>query len=599
MKTLKNMRLRTKLILMFSCLMVAPLVIIGIVYYTASTDGILNIANKNISYASQVSRKLTDQVLYAVEEDIAAINADADLFEVFLRDDYSTYEIQQQDIKVNGIINKYFKALRGANTINIVTPQFTYGSKTVVSAKSLFESQLLKDAENSPRWIHWIPTHYIPDEFRIDYLRGISDGDLYSFAAVVILNPVRINPVYTAEKQELPQNVVKPVLIIHFSPDFFLDTYNASANLPSSFNCVYEDGGRVISLSKEGEGEESAVVRWGQEVPRGASGIVTAQNGEKLLISHEVSEVTGWHMIAAVPMRALMADMVNLRNYVVVGEIILVLLAVVIVSVIATGITKPLSRLTSALKHMGKGNFGEQLEPGSGESGYLIEKFNEMSTNIKVLIKENYEVKLREKENEIAALNTQMNPHLLYNTLNIINLEALERNQPEISRMLIMLSRMLQYTVITHQEMASLEEDLAWLKSYEYIMSLRFEGLFQIEYQIEDTAYREAVPKLFLQPFLENAIVHGFKGIEGGGRILVTGVVEKGRRVFTLTDNGHGIDAQRMEDVRAGRTGVGIHNVRERIRLIYGDEASLTMDSLVGRGTKVTIVLPENTQTAT
>lgn len=599
MKTLKNMRLRTKLILTFSCLMVVPLIIIGIVYYAASTYGILNIAEKNISYANQVSRKLTDQVLYAVEEDIAAINADADLFEVFLRDDYSTYEIQQQDIKVSGIINKYFKALRGANTINIVTPQFTYGSKTVVSAKNLFESRLLKSIAEQPRWVHWIPTHYIPEEFQIDYLRGISDQELYSFAAVVILNPVRINPVYTAEKQELPQGIVKPVLIIHFNPEFFLDAYGSSTNLPGSFNCVFDDADGLISMSEEGTGMEAALARWGQEVPRGGSGIVAAQDGGKLLVSHEVSEVTGWHMIAAVPMRALMADMVNLRNYVVVGEFLLVLLAVVIVSIISTGITKPIRRLTSALKRMGKGNFGEQLEPGSGESGYLIEKFNEMSTNIKVLIKENFEVKLREKESEIAALNTQLNPHLLYNTLNIINLEALDRNQPEISRMLITLSRMLQYTVFTHQEMASLEEDLAWLKSYEYIMSLRFEDLFQIDYQIEDAAYREAVPKLFLQPFLENAIVHGFKGIEGGGLIRVTGVAGEGRRIFTLTDNGRGIDAQRMEDIHAGRTGVGIHNVRERIRLIYGDAASLTIDAHAGFGTTVSIVLPDTAHAPT
>lgn len=170
------------------------------------------------------------------------------------------------------------------------------------------------------------------------------------------------------------------------------------------------------------------------------------------------------------------------------------------------------------MRSVGGGDFQKQVDVETNdEFGILLQRFNKMNDRIRLLVIENYEIKLKEQEAEILALSMQMNPHFLYNTLNVMNWTAIENNQKELSKMLVSLSNMLHYTSRKDWSAVHLSEEIKWMNNYFYIMSVRFEDKFTVHYAIEPELYEYKMPRLLFQPFVENAIMHGFDQTEAGG----------------------------------------------------------------------------------
>jgi two-component system sensor histidine kinase YesM len=223
---------------------------------------------------------------------------------------------------------------------------------------------------------------------------------------------------------------------------------------------------------------------------------------------------------------------------------------------------------------------------------------NYMSSKIKNLIRENYEVKIREKEATIGALTLQLNPHFLYNTINIINWIAIRNKQNDISKMLISLSYMLNYTVRTKQDIVRFSDDLEWMEKYLYIMSIRFEGKFTIEYDIDPEVLSAKVPKLFLQPIIENVFTHAFDSMDKDGVVKISARADGNLVSFLIEDNGKGICKDDIDTIlnspREDNLSIGISNVNRRIKIIYGEEYGIKIEPSVSGGTKVIIVFPFN-----
>ncbi|MBO9600692.1 MAG: sensor histidine kinase, partial [Cohnella sp.] len=213
---------------------------------------------------------------------------------------------------------------------------------------------------------------------------------------------------------------------------------------------------------------------------------------------------------------------------------------------------------------------------------------------IQQLIHENYEVKLLEKQAQINQLNTQLNPHFLYNTLNLINCIAIEQDNDEIGKLVSSLSRMLQYTVENDKSTGTLRDELEWLEGYVFIMRCRFEGRLDYGCYVESELMNGEVPRLFLQPFVENAFLHGFEHMEEGFVLRISGWRENDRRYFTVRDNGQGMSPERIAEIMAGKgSSVGMRNVHRRLKLMYGEEYGIEVQSNPGRGTTILICLPD------
>lgn len=266
--------------------------------------------------------------------------------------------------------------------------------------------------------------------------------------------------------------------------------------------------------------------------------------------------------------------------------------------IISARISRPVNKLLAAIKQMEEGKFDIRIPSGDdGEFGYLIYKFNNMNDKIGKLIDENYLSAIREKETEIMALNLQLNPHFIYNTLNVINWMALEAKHENISNATMDLCTMLEFTLRNKKDVVPFEDDLKWLKCYLNIMSLRYEDKFSVLYDIHPSLGRCRVPKLFLQPFIENSIYHGFEYIERKGVIRITGRVENNTAFFIVEDNGIGMGEEKITEVMSReQSSIGVKNVDKRIKLIFGYDYGVNINSGIGKGTRIIISIPYQTE---
>jgi two-component system LytT family sensor kinase len=214
---------------------------------------------------------------------------------------------------------------------------------------------------------------------------------------------------------------------------------------------------------------------------------------------------------------------------------------------------------------------------------------------IKIWNSARIEHRLQEQEKllmaaRLQALSSQINPHFLFNTLTSIS--SLIRSKPETARMLIVkLSGLLRRLLRSQEHFVTLREELEAIDEYLDIESIRFGPRLRIEKSIDPTSLEIVVPSMLLQPLVENSIKHGLSPKIGEGRITLKSVLERGHLIIDVIDNGVGVASARVEGVQAG--GIGLRNVNERLRVIYGANYQLQLDSVPGEGTCARIVIPE------
>ena len=251
--------------------------------------------------------------------------------------------------------------------------------------------------------------------------------------------------------------------------------------------------------------------------------------------------------------------------------------------------------MIGAIDKIGEGKFIQKIEYDDfDEFAFFYRKVERMGNNIATLIHENYEVKLIQKDTQIKALNAQLNPHFIYNTLNIINWACLEGNMQATSQMIVNLSRMLHYTSHHTGLYELLKNDMEWLERYLYIMQIRFADKFKVEIHIPEELMDIQVPKLFLQPFVENAIVHGFKDIQEDGLLEISAECEGDNVVFYIEDNGCGMTRETIWEIENGNTeSIGIANVNQRLKILYGEQYGVECHSQMNEGTMIRVVIPK------
>jgi two-component system sensor histidine kinase YesM len=267
-------------------------------------------------------------------------------------------------------------------------------------------------------------------------------------------------------------------------------------------------------------------------------------------------------------------------------------------------IARPIERLRSAMRAAETGALDVQYTDDTFlETHELGVGFVKMLHNIDELVVKIGKSELRKKDAELSALQAQINPHFLYNTLNTINYMLLLENKPEISRMVIYLGDLLRNSIETSREVITLEEDLAFVEKYLYIQKVRFEEKLQYRISVTKEARQCLILKLLVQPLVENAINHGVE--RQGGVVSITGEIsDTGKLIVTVQDNGCGIPKEKLKDllvdektndIKNQRTYIGVNNVNQRIKLFYGPEYGLAIQSGENAGTTVSIVVPAET----
>lgn len=327
--------------------------------------------------------------------------------------------------------------------------------------------------------------------------------------------------------------------------------------------------------------------------------IVPFQNG-RYLVAYNTSNFQPLTYYNILPYETVAEKTESAKNRMLFFFVIVFLFALIISHQVSHGITRPLENLTLRMKKVQKGHF-DTIESyyehnSEDETAQLHRNFRIMLEKINTLIKENYEKQLVIKETEYRALQSQINPHFLYNTLDSINWMAKVNKQEKIASVVESLANMMRSVISKKGPLISISEELQIVKDYINIQQVRYRDRLQFSLNIDPTLEHFLIPKLTIQPIVENAIQHG-AGAVAQGRVCVSISPHHNDICILIADNGPGMDEKTIQDIFSGKvkskgTGIGLKNIHDRIQLIFGEAYGMTIESKPDHGTTVMFHIP-------
>lgn len=392
---------------------------------------------------------------------------------------------------------------------------------------------------------------------------------------------------------------VSGVLIIELNPDMFGTLLLSSYSMfPNQYTFIVDQNGDIISTNKKVEHT------WLEEIEenfsRGIRKFELTWEDTDYYVCGQYNGLTGWKTFSIVSLSDFFPQSGELRSMVFTMVAAAVLMAAIVILLLSYTFTRPIGRLMAAMKEMETGNFKIQVEEkGRDELGRLTRSFNFMARQTDRLVKEVYQEKLAQKNAELEALQAQINPHFLYNTLDTINWQLIDIGADDISDIVVSLGDILKYSIHGKDVLVPLEEEIRYIESYLCIQKSRLEARLETSMEIQRGARSCMVPKLILQPVVENAILHGIEPMKEGGRIQITAGLEGSDLLITVEDNGPGMDEAQLKACRemlereeGAADSIGMRNVHRRLRLYFGEKYGLTVESGRQKGTRVMLHMP-------
>lgn len=324
--------------------------------------------------------------------------------------------------------------------------------------------------------------------------------------------------------------------------------------------------------------------------------------GGSYQIRSELSPYTGWRTVGVFSMDEVMSS-VNTIVYILFTCVIISLVLVVIVSFkFSRTLTNPIFKLKRLMKQAESGDLTVRFNfQHNDEIGELGQSFNHMIARIDRLIQMVYVEQENKRTAEMKSLQEQIKPHFLYNTLDTISWMARDYDAEDIVRLVDALTNMFRIGLSHGKDIITVKEEITHVSNYLYIQKIRYKDKLNYVIHVDESLYAIEVPKLILQPLVENAIYHGVKAKRGGGTITITGVPEGENLVFTVQDDGAGMLQEKVEELNRRmsersvldeKKSFGLFYIRERIQLCYGKGYGVHVESTLGEGTRVTITLP-------
>lgn len=309
---------------------------------------------------------------------------------------------------------------------------------------------------------------------------------------------------------------------------------------------------------------------------------------------------TDWKVVSKVEHNELIRSFQKIASWIVLVTLALFVLFAYFSFTFLKNILIPVNHIAAGFRELEGGNLNAHLEPsGQAEIRAMTYGFNAMVAKLKILIELNKEEERKKHEAEIRALQSQINPHFLVNTLNSIKFMAQVAKFDGIKNMAEALITILSCSFRSNISLYSVREEIDTLKSYAFLMGIRYADGFEITYSVAEDCLESLIPRLILQPLVENSIVHGFSDTEDIGEILLNVRAHGDFVFFEILDNGKGMSAQEIEQVlqakesSSEKVSIGISNVNDRLKLNYGEEAALQIESEADHYTRITFQIPK------
>lgn len=323
-------------------------------------------------------------------------------------------------------------------------------------------------------------------------------------------------------------------------------------------------------------------------------------DGKTYFCCTQYNGMLGWITFICIEGNALFPGAVTLRNYIAFLVTVCVMVACLLLMVLSQLITRPLETLNTAMKQVQKADFDIHLENNrTDEIGDLTDSFNYMVDQIRTLVNRVYREQLAQKNAEMEALQAQINPHFLYNSLDSINWMLIDRGEMDISHVVVALGKLMQYSMDSRTSLVPIREEYRNAKDYLIIQRNRLEDQLEYHLELEEGLEEFCIPKLILQPLIENAIKHGVLASMHRCRVVVETCRVDSHICIRVSDNGAGMTEEKREACQEllngnfkDRENIGIRNVARRLQLHFDGQCEFQITSKPGEGTCISLKLP-------
>ncbi|MDY4670054.1 MAG: sensor histidine kinase [Oliverpabstia sp.] len=321
--------------------------------------------------------------------------------------------------------------------------------------------------------------------------------------------------------------------------------------------------------------------------------------GERRKIVVNTISYTGWRLVGVIPYRAFTHGMVDVRYFVGILMILMAMMLVILNRVVSVKISSPILRLNESVKEYEAGEKPEIYTGGSLEIRHLGNSIQNSYEKIDLLMKEIVKEQDERRKSEMDALQSQINPHFLYNALESLTWMVEAEKNDEAVFMISQLARLFRISLSKGRTVITIKDEIQHAQSYMNIQQIRYKNKFSVDFQIDSSLYEYCTVKLILQPILENAINYGVREMDDCGEIIVKGKKEKGNIILSVEDNGVGMSQEEVEFVLTDSkrihkhgSGVGLVNINSRLKILFGKEYGLIVESEPDEGTRVSICIP-------
>lgn len=584
MKILNNMMLRNKLLLCYGSLMIFAVSLVGLLTYNKIQTYIYDQSSKS-------SRQTFDQVIMNIEY---KLSTHQELLRTYLTNKSFISALNTTYTSPADYSYQYLDTLRSIFDLETNYPSI----KNIIVYKnneSLPDIGTYPDKPSISDTEHTIIDIAKAKEF-MWYKINFTNFEKQDLASLITLSNETI---FTVNDSQTLVSIIRPVVYnlerLVGIVEMQLKIDSVFQNLGELFYIVDEFGKLLFSNTPDQPETAIPVEALMNRDENNTSGSLLIDGKPfKKLVLYETNKTSGWTYVQEVPLSSLMLSAKSIRNF----TGIILIISIVISILIAIAITRVLTRRISSLaNHMERQEdltleIGPSVD-GRDEIGMLTRSYNRMIKRINELIYQLRTSQQLQKESEIKSLQAQINPHFLYNTLATINWMAADNESKKISDMVENLAVFYRLSLNMGKEYLLISEEVKHVRAYLAIQKIRMEDKISVSYEIEEEILPFLTLKLILQPFVENAILHGAENKAGTTHIVIKGYLSSDEHcvIFEIIDDGVGMRVP-VHNQYVNNGGYGIHNVNEKIQLQYGHQYGVRLSSEPGIGTSVIINIP-------
>ncbi len=587
----RNISIKKKLLLVLYIQILIPLVFIGFFSFKSSEE---IITNKSLSYSkdilSLIELRLQDTVrnLNIISQDLSS---DESIYEALMNDDSNNINMLYS-YEVGSKLNNVF--------LNAVMTRTEIQSMCIVTNKKrffIYDNNNKSDGSN-------IKSIVLQKYTEIVKSAAQANGKAVWFFNTkngVVQNSYLVRMIYNRDNYKEIGLLVVEINMQFF--DFVLQ--GLESEVMQNTTILSSDNEIIIYKNKAALDKYKEVI---QDIPNEKNSFVDKKNN--IFVAHTYLSEPRWRIVTYIPLNQLYSDVETLRDRI----ILLCMGSILILSVVSIFMSfdmiKPINQLVKAMKGMNIDNISDsyiEIER-KDELGFLHKTFNNMTKEIDHLVTWIYREQITRKEAELKALQSQINPHFLFNTLESINWMAQLNNVPEISSTVSDLSTLLEASIGRDDRLITIEEEFMYIDKYIALLKRRFEDRISLNKEVDPKVLYIKIPRLLIQPLIENAVYHGVENSRGKGIITLTASIRGELLIIEVIDNGNGISTEELVKLNKGlemdndtyfksltnkkNKSIGIDNVNRRIKLFYGEKYGINIESKLNIYTKVSVTLP-------